>query len=55
MVNRLRVTRVKTMGIVKSAAIGPFEMVFMAKDAVVIGRVCYVVTQQDEKLDDNEY
>ena len=43
------------MGIVKSAAIGPFEMVFMAKDAVVIGRVRYIVTQQDEKLDDNEY
>ena len=41
---RLGVTRVETMGIMQWVAIGPFEVVCVAKNAVVIGRMCYIMT-----------
>ena len=54
-VNGLGVRMVETTEIVKWVAVVLFVVVCRAKDAVVIGRVCYIVTHQNEKLDVKEY
>ena len=47
--SRLGATRVETMGI------GTFDAVCRANDALVIGRIYYIVTYQGDKFNDNEY
>ena len=54
-VSILGVMRVETMRIVQWVAIGRFEVVCIGKSVAVIGRVCYIVTHQSEKLNNNEY
>ena len=54
-VNGLEGRMVETMEIVQWVTLVPYEVVCRAKDAVVIGRVCYIVTHPSEKLDVKEY
>ena len=47
---RLKVTRIATTETVQWAAIGLFEVVCEARDAVAIKGVCYIATYQSEKF-----
>ena len=47
--SRLGATRVETMGT------GTFDAVSRANDALVLGRVYYIVTYQGNKFNGNEY
>ena len=55
MLTKLKMKRVEIMKIMQGVVINQFEVVCGASDAVVIRKVCYIATQQGEKLDFDTY